>query len=196
MDLLTPFIPNPDVADVHETVIHAPADQVFRAQCAMRFDDSRVIHAIFRLRDLALSVTGRKPGVPAPPGGIIEQTKAIGWGVLANTEGRNIVMGAAAKPWRRDVTFHPLLPEQFASWHEPGWVKIAWSLEAIPVADDLAIARTRTAAVATDDESRRRFRRYWGIFSPGIRLIRRFGLRMVKRDAERMARLYPPVRAA
>jgi len=32
------------------------------------------------------------------------------------------------------------------------------------------------------------FRRYWSLFSPGITLIRREALRLVKGDAERLAR--------
>ena len=39
--------------------------------------------------------------------------------------------------------------------------------------------------VTTDAESRRRFRRYWALVSPGMNLIRREMLRLIKRRAER-----------
>jgi len=41
--------------------------------------------------------------------------------------------------------------------------------------------------MATDPAARRKFRRYWSIFSPGIVLIRRVALRLTKLDAERRA---------
>jgi hypothetical protein len=49
--------------------------------------------------------------------------------------------------------------------------------------------RTETRALATDAEARRRFRRYWAAFSPGIILIRRAMLRPVRHEAERRARI-------
>jgi hypothetical protein len=41
--------------------------------------------------------------------------------------------------------------------------------------------------VTTDAQSRRRFRRYWSVVSPGILLIRHETLRLVRREAERHA---------
>jgi hypothetical protein len=42
--------------------------------------------------------------------------------------------------------------------------------------------------LATDPVSRARFRRYWAALSPGILLIRREALRLVKAEAERRPR--------
>jgi hypothetical protein len=49
--------------------------------------------------------------------------------------------------------------------------------------------------MATDAEARARFRRYWAVTSPGILLIRKLALRLLKADAERVAvgaSTYPP----
>jgi hypothetical protein len=48
--------------------------------------------------------------------------------------------------------------------------------------------RTETRVATTDAYARERFRRYWAVFSPGILLIRRASLRLVKADAERRYR--------
>ena len=45
--------------------------------------------------------------------------------------------------------------------------------------------RTETRVHTTDARSRRLFRRYWAVFSPGILLIRRASLKLVKAEAER-----------
>jgi len=99
-------------------------------------------------------------------------TLALGWGVLAETPGRLIVMGAVTKPWERVVTFHAVPPQEFPRFHQPGFAKIIWTLEADPLGPSRSIARTRTRVVTTDPESRRLFRRYWAVFSPGLVPIR------------------------
>ena len=53
-----------------------------------------------------------------------------GWGVLAHRPGRELVIGAVARPWMPNVTFTPIVPERFATFSEPDVVKIIWTLEA------------------------------------------------------------------
>jgi hypothetical protein len=114
-------------------------------------------------------------------------TRSIGWGVLSETPGREVVMGAVTEQWEADVVFRALSPDAFARFAVPGLVKIVWTLRADPETAASSVLMTETRAVATDDESRRRFHRYWTIFSPGIIVIRRIALRLARRDAERRA---------
>jgi hypothetical protein len=44
---------------------------------------------------------------------------------------------------------------------------------------------TETRVATTDAEARRKFRRYWSLLSPGIVMLRRESLRLVRREAER-----------
>jgi hypothetical protein len=97
-------------------------------------------------------------------------------------------MGAVTKPWEANVTFRALPPEEFAAFNEPGYVKIAWTLRADPVAPLSSVFRTETRAVATDRTARSKFRRYWALLSPGIIVIRWMMLGPVKAEAERRAR--------
>lgn len=83
-----------------------------------------------------------------------------------------------------DVNFRPLAAEQFSSFAEPDQVKIAWTLEATPLGPALTQFSTETRAVATDDDSRRKFQRYWRFFGVGIVLIRWLLLPAVRRQAE------------
>ena len=68
---------------------------------------------------------------------------------------------------------------------EPGLVKIAWTLEADPIDDTHTRLASETRAVATDDQARRRFKRYWRLAGFGIVLIRWLALPAVRREAER-----------
>jgi hypothetical protein len=178
------FIPEFDIIERHSRRVHAPAAQTFAAACNVDFDDSRIIRAIVRGRELLL---GSRHEAPGPRRGLLAATTAMGWGVLAEEPGREIVMGAVTQPWEANVVFRALEPDAFAAFREPGFVKIAWTLRADPDGAG-SIARTETRAVATDDAARRRFRRYWRRVWPGIVLIRYLALHLVKRDAERPPR--------
>jgi hypothetical protein len=107
--------------------------------------------------------------------------------VLAEEPDRKIVIGAYAQPWHEQVTFHPLPPEEFARFNRPGYVKIVWTLGAEPLGPNKSRFITRTRAVATDPEARRKFRRYWAPMSAGIILIRYTGLPLIRKEAERRA---------
>jgi hypothetical protein len=84
--------------------------------------------------------------------------------------------------------FRPLPSEEFAALHEPGYVKIVWTLRADSLGAGESIFRTETRVVTTDPTARAKFRRYWSFMSPGIILIRRMLLGPLKADAERRAR--------
>lgn len=182
--LLDPFLPEPDIVERHQIHVKAPPDVTFAAACHVDFQRSPIIHAIVRGREWMMG--SRAEDRPAPLG-LLAETKAMGWGVLADYPGRAIVMGAVTKPWEAQVTFRALAPDAFARFAEPGFVKIAWTLEAHPDGGD-SIARSETRAVATDAASRATFRRYWRRVWPGTVVIRWVLLRLMKRDAERQGR--------
>jgi hypothetical protein len=180
-DLLDRFMPVYLVRERHEVRVDAPAYVTFAAARALDLSRSRMIRAIFRGRELLMRSTATAAGPPRP---FLEEVLSLGWRVLAETPGREIVVGAATRPWRADVVFRGVAPEAFAGFDEPDYVKIAWTLSASPIGPDRSLFRTETRVATTDAESRRKFRRYWAVFSPGIRLIRWETLRLVKRAAE------------
>ena len=128
------------------------------------------------------------PDSAAHPRGLLALTKSLGWGVLAEVPGREVVMGAVTQPWKANVVFRSLPPHEFAAFDEPDYVKIVWTLRADPIGADASIFRTETRAVATDSTARAKFRRYWSFLSPGIILIRWASLNPLRADAERRRR--------
>ena len=182
--LLDRFMPVYDIVERHQVPTNAPADVTFEAATEMNLQQSPIVRAIFRGREWIL----RSHPAPRPdPGSFVDQMRAIGWGVLAQVPGREIVMGAVTQPWMADVVFLALPPAEFAAFHDPNFVKIAWTLRADPVTHDKSVFRTETRAVATDGAARARFRRYWSFLSPGIIVIRWALLGPLKADAERRA---------
>lgn len=182
-ELLDRFIPTYDVVERHRIRVAAPAEITMAAAREQGLLHVPLIRAIFRARELAMGAT---PGGPQPRG-LLAAMQALGWGVLAEVPGREIVVGAITKPWEADVTFQALPPAAFAAFAQPGFVKIVWTLRADPLDRETSIFRTETRAVATGAEARARFRAYWAFASPGIGLIRRLSLPPLKREAERRA---------
>jgi hypothetical protein len=183
------FVPIYDVAERHHIRVGAPAEITFAAACECDPLQSSLTGAIFRAREVILG--SESDGLPRPHG-LLALTKSIGWGVLAEVPGREVVMGAVTQPWEADVTFHCLPPDDFAAFDEPGYVKIAWTLRADPITARESVFRTETRAVATCASARARFRRYWSFFAPGIIAIRWLMLRPVKAEAEGRARSRNP----
>lgn len=182
--LVDAFMPTPEVAERHEVRVAAPAAVTFEAARHLDLRSSPAVRAIFAARELVL----RAPGESARPREFVTEALSLGWGILAETPGREIVFGAVTQPWLGEVHFRALPPEQFAAFREPGWAKILWTLAADSLAVDRSVFRTETRVMTTDAASRERFRRYWATFSPGILLIRLEALRLVRADAERRAR--------
>ncbi|HEY7614794.1 MAG TPA: hypothetical protein VH764_17480 [Gemmatimonadales bacterium] len=179
-------MPKFDVREHHEASVRAPAALTYAAARELDLRRSPLVQSIFRARQLLMGGSA----APASTGGsFLDEVQALGWRVLAEEPGRELVMGAVTQPWLADVVFRGVPPRDFAAFDEPNYVKIVWTVAAIPGGDDTSLFRTETRAVATDAAARTRFRPYWTLVSPGVVLIRREMQRQVKRAAERRHRL-------
>jgi hypothetical protein len=185
--LLERFVPRYEVRERHERYVKAPASITFVCAKEASLRQSPIARTIFALRSLPARLGGPSREEVAERG-ILEETLSLGWGILAEEPGREIVVGAVTQPWKADVVFRALPPENFATFSEPGYVKIAWTLAVNPIGASSCVFRTETRAIATDPASRSRFRRYWALLSPGIVLIRHAMLRVVATEAERRHR--------
>ena len=182
--MLDGFMPSYEVVERHHVRVFAPAEVTLRAATEADMQGSALVRGIFRARELLL---GAGPSPASQPKGLLAQVRSLGWRVLGEQPGREIVVGAVTRPWEASVIFRGLPPQDFRAFEEPGYVKIAWTLRADPVADGGSIFRTETRVLATDAAARSRFRWYWARFSPGIVLIRYMLLRQLKAAAERQS---------
>ena len=179
--LLDAFLPDYEVVERRQIDVDADADTTFDVACHASLGESAIITALFKMREL---IFGHPSNMPELPDALADKMKAIGWTVLAEVPGREIIFGTATHPWATDVGFRAIPPDQFAAFDEPGYVKIVWTVRTEPVGPSACIAFTETRASATDAASRARFRWYWSFLSPGIKLIRVVLLRQIKTTAE------------
>lgn len=184
--LLDRFIPAPEVVEHHRIRIGAPAEVVLATARNLELLKSPLVRAIFKTRAFAL---GARPDERRLPPGLIPQMQSIGWVVLAERAGLEIVLGAVTQPWDAAPTFRSISAGEFTAFREPGYVKIAWTLRADPAGDHESIFHTETRVATTDRETRKRFLRYWSYVAPGVELIRLAMLRPLKKASEKAARL-------
>ena len=183
--LLDRFMPTYEIVERHHVRVAAPAAVTLAVAREVDLQASSIVRTIFRARELILGAT---PDNRPRPRGLLEEVRALGWGVLADVPGREVVVGAVTKPWEANVTFVAPPPDEFVTFNEPGYVKIAWTLRADAISAAESVFRTETRAIATDGNARAKFRRYWSFLSPGIIIIRWALLGPVGKEAERRAR--------
>lgn len=178
---LDPFIPVYDIRERHSTMVAAPPDLVFDLAAGFDLQSLHLVRAIFWLRGLALG-SARTPARQSE--GLLTDMRRLGWGVLAEEPKRLFVAGASCQPWLADVVFSTRTTDDFRAFAEPGFVKIAWTLEVAPRGRASCILATETRALATSEGARRLFGRYWRRISIGVRAIRWLMLPAVRRRAE------------
>lgn len=183
--LLDRFLPRFEVFERHHIRVAAPGEIAFATAVSLDMQQSMIVRSIFRAREMAM---GSRTGASRHPRALLDQMKSIGWSVLAEVPGREIVLGCVTQPWLADVTFRPLTPAEFVSFSEPEFVKIAWTLQADPAGSGASVVSTETRVLATDEVARSKLRLYWPLVAPGVVVIRRMILRVLKKEAERRAK--------
>ena len=188
--LLDRFMPDFEVSEYHQIPVDAPAQITYDAAYNLRIADSPVVQALFSGREFFMrSAAGSSRALP---GALIPEMIKLGWGVLSEIPDRQIVLGAVTEPWMPSPKFRALGSADFKDFREPGHAKIVVTIAADPDGLHSSIAWTETRVQTTDAESRERFRLYWSLLSPGILLIRKVALGMVKAEAERRVRADGP----
>ena len=196
------FAPHFDVAVVHSEVFRAAPADCYRAATEVDLFEAPLVRALLGIRALPRRVAGRVRGRPstalAPEVSSstfrLKDLVGLGWILLGENPGVEMVLGQVSRPWRAvaDPTDAPTAPDEFTRFNVPGYAKIATSLRIDPYGNDSSIVTIETRVALTDEESRRRFRRYWVVIGPFSSFIRRMALRLVKTELDRAA----PVRAA
>lgn len=177
------YMPKPEVIETSRIEVNAPAGVAYEACRRIDIMHLPIARVLFAARArLMCAGEARQRELSSS---LIEQMQTLGWRVLDDLPGREIVMGAACKPWEADAQFRSIAPEDFATFSEAGWAKIVWNFRVDALSASTSVVRTQTRVTTTDAESRRRFRRYWALASPGIIFIRVFALRIVKSEAEK-----------
>src|SRR5689334_446412 len=91
--LLDGFIQTYDVVERHHVMVEAPA--AVTLECARNLDINAacLTRAIFSARELIMQAER----VPTAPGGLLPVLRGLGWGILVEQPGHEIVLGAITR---------------------------------------------------------------------------------------------------
>ncbi|WP_354644779.1 hypothetical protein [Kitasatospora camelliae] len=110
------------------------------------------------------------------------------WVALGESPGRELVFGAVGKPWQASIEWRRVEPEEFASFDEAGWAKMAAAFVVHPYGTRRSLLTYEARTACTDPESTARFGRYWTLVSAGVGVVLRGTLRAIRAAAEQPAR--------
>ena len=181
------YLEDYEYREYHEALVAAAPQRAYAAMRSLDLGRSRLIRAIFALRDLPARLRGASSPDRARGGlrSLVDSAVAIGWSILEEVPDQELVAGAVTQPWQIAVTFRGLPGEEFMEFAEPGFAKIVWNFAVHEVDPGVSLVSTETRVATTDAFSRRQFRRYWLFLAPGIRLIRLLAIGLLKRELER-----------
>jgi hypothetical protein len=135
-------MPAYEVVERHQIDVDAPPAVTLAAAQAQHLTLIPLVRALFKARELFMRAA---PSEPLPHEGLLAQVLSLGWVVLGEVPGQEIVVGAVTRPWEANAVFRGVPPQKFATFQEPDHVKIIWSLRADPIDSGGSIFRTESA---------------------------------------------------
>ncbi len=184
--LIDTYLPKYDERSYHEARVAADRATAFAALRALDLESSSIVRMLFALRSFPSRFRAQERAVNSPrvARSFVDSMVDIGWVILEEAPGEELVAGTVTQPWEATVRFRGFSPSEFVAFEEPGFTKIVWNIAARE-SDGGAIISTETRVLATSAGARRRFRRYWLVVRPGVKLIRRIALGKVRRELRR-----------
>ncbi len=172
--LIDEVLPQFDFRIRHSRRVDAPPEWV--AQAVNVFQLGRPASLLFRIR-----------GIDLPSGSLRDVLTRVGFTVLAEHPGREVVAGTNGQFWALNELGHMEKPrdlDTFRAFDRPGWAQGAVSVRIEPRDDGSTDLSTETRVRCVDDAARRRFRLYWLLIKPFSVWLRRDFLRRIARVAE------------
>jgi hypothetical protein len=190
--LIDQYMPGYDLAVVYSRVFRAPPERSFETVVDFDLFQLPAFRVLIGARGLpfrlaaALRRRGDQAEASSPPTFRLRDMPSIGWMLLGERPGTELVFGQVGKPWkpRGGSPTDPVTRAEFAGFDRPGFAKLVESTRVDPYGERSAIVITETRVRCTDPDSLRRFRRYWLIVGPFSHLLRRTALRVWARKLE------------
>lgn len=180
-------LPTWDVEIAAHELVAAPPEATWRAA---RDLDLLSVHT--PLLDVAMWVRGlparfsRKPAVELTALSFGDIDGLPGWVGLGERKSREVAVGAVGKYWQPDIEWCDVAADEFPSFAEPGWGKIAVAVTTIPYGANHTLLSYVCRVATTDEASRQRFARYWWLIRPFVGHIMRATARAIARSAQRL----------
>jgi hypothetical protein len=181
--MLDQILPTPRLLEIDHVEVAAPPARVWELLRHGDLATSPLIRALFALRGLPRSLRGEQVDASVRIDDLKSSLEHPGFQVLDEERGREFVVGAIGKVWLPEIPFiHVDDAAQFANFTDTGFVKVAWSIRTLPYGERGCRVEFELRVDATDDDSWRKFKRYFKVIGPASHFIRRTALASLARE--------------
>jgi len=172
--MLDQLIPTPRLLEVDHIDLAAPPERVWQSLRHGDLAPSRLIRALFSIRTLPERLRGKPASSALRIDDLCSSVERPGFQILGEDPPFEFAVGAIGKVWQVEIPFHHVADaEQFAEFSDPGFIKVAWALRALPHGERDCQVEIEVRVDATDEESWEKFKRYFRLIGPGSHFIRR-----------------------
>lgn len=191
--LIDAFLPTYDAVERHETTVRAPAETVYAALRTADPAGALPVRLLLALRALPGALAQgrdglRRLGARAREPITLAAFERQGFAVLAENPPVELLIGLVGAFWTLGGAIRATDADRFRGPQEPGTARAAWNFRIEACPGGRIVLHTETRVQPADPDSARRFRRYWRLVRPWSGLTRRYMLRAVRKEAERLAR--------
>jgi hypothetical protein len=183
--LLDEAMPEYEFLEHHQIRVHAPLSRAYSALQAVTPDELAAYPILMKVRNAAMGRSWSKPTSPSPSIIAIFSDPRSGYMLIEKNE-REMVFGGLGRVRSTKGDKPPLSsPAAFASFHQPGWVKVAFNLKVDDAGNGWTTVSTETRLHALDAGSLRATAVYWRLIYPGSGMLRTMWLQAARNRAER-----------
>jgi hypothetical protein len=198
-------MPEYDFSIVFSRVFCAPPERSFETVVGSDLFETPLFRLQIGARGLpqlvsdAVRARDEHPTVPSSrPTFRIRDLSSIGWLELGERPGAELTFGLVGQAWkwtaRASTPDEAVTPETFLGFRQPGFSKMVESTRVDPYGERASIVTAESRVLCTDEDSRRRFRRYWLAVTPFTHLLRLIRAPVAREEGaarERTGRLSP-----
>ena len=190
--LIDRHLPAYDETVRRHRVVDAPVATTYTAAVSADFTQTGpIVRALNELRALPTRVAaalgdGVQPRTSEPLR-LWDLPERGTWVRLDEEPGEEVVFGSIGAVWQPDIEWVEIDAEAFDAFDRPGYAKIAASVSVRAYGRGRTLVTYEARTATTDDESRRRFRRYWRLVGPFAGYLMAKALERIGADAESRA---------
>ncbi len=183
VSLLDEAMPQYEFVEHHQIRVHAPLAKAYSASQAVTPDELAAYPILMKVRNAAMGRSWNRPQGPSPAIIAIFSDPRSGYRLLEKNE-REMVFGGLGSV--RSTEDKPILssPAAFASFQQPGLVKVAFNLRVDDAGNGWTTLSTETRLHALDAGSLRATAVYWRLIYPGSGMLRTMWLQAARTRAE------------
>lgn len=184
MTALDTVVPIPRLVQIDTVDLALPPERAWEIVRHLDFGRLPISRALFALRTWPSRLLGHEPEeMSLRVDDLVSSPEHPGFQILHDEPPHEVVVGAIGKVWHLEIPFvHVPDAAAFAAFDEPGYAKVAWTIELSPLGERDTRLTFEVRVDATDEASWEKFRSYFRLIGPASHFLRRLLLATLARE--------------